>query len=85
MLLQMDNVMHLVNGNTSYLKLHCAFLPGTQSSLVEPGERKIQNNNGWRSLNKESNGWRYSIWYALLAKFVFLIIIEKKTKRPRDE
>ena len=51
----MDNVMHLVNGNTSYLKLHCAFLPGTQSSLVEPGERKIQQNNGWRSLNKESN------------------------------
>ena len=51
----MDNVMHLVNRNTSYLKLHCVFLPGTQSSLVEPGERKIQKNNGWRSLNKESN------------------------------
>ena len=36
----------------SYLKLHCAFLPGTQSSLVEPGERKIQKKQ-WLEKSKQ--------------------------------
>ena len=85
-LLQMDNVIHSIDGNVSYLKLHCALLPGTQSSLAEPGESKIQNNNSKRRLSKKSNAatiFHLTCAFGLIF-LIFLSLWKKKLQTNQE-
>ena len=66
-------------------KLHCALLPGTQSSLAEPGESKIQNNNSKRRLSKKSNAATiFHLTYAFgLIFLIFLSLWKKNYKQTK--